>query len=328
MFKRFFIIILVSFASACGSAQSENEAIITDSDVSISKEELVRAIELLPSNIKKATLDDETIRQDIIRQMLVNKKISEEAKKIDPVSNPELYWKKYFKIQKALNELILKDYQQYMKIPDLTALAKERYKVNKEEYAKIPEKRDSSHILFKCKPGACDRAKLKPKVEEIYNKLINGDNFEALVDQYSDDLNSKAKKGRVGTYYWGQSHIDFKYLEGLFSIKKVGEYSNIVESRFGFHIIRLDKITPKKYKPFEEVKAAIVESLTVKYKKLALQEYMKSFQVSPDAEFNDKAIKEIFADLRKKMSDSGKETPQLTDPMDQKANPKMAPLKH
>ncbi len=275
------------------------EAVMVDKGVDLSKKELTEALNFIPPYMTKNAIADEAARQGLVSQMLVNKKIADAALKVTEAENPEFYWKRIFFIQKALNELFLKDFEKSLDTPDMTELAEEKYLVNKKKFASVPEVRGSAHILFKCLPGGCDRKALRPKAEKVLADLKQGANFEEMVQKHSDDTNSKAKRGKVGDYYRGQAHVNDRYITGLFSIKKVGDISEIAESKFGFHIIRLDSIKEAFYKTFEEMKPEIVDALQKKYRKLSMQEYLKSFDISEDSKTNLELINTIFADKKK-----------------------------
>lgn len=283
----------------CTSYASADDVVLSDAGVEITLNELGRAIDYFPRTMKARTFEDESARKDIAIQMLINKRIAEAARKVTEAENPEFYWKKVFYIQKALNELYLKDYEKTLETPDMTKLAQEKYIVNKDTYAKVAEKRGSSHILFKCLPGGCDREALRPTVKKVLLELINGANFEEMVKEYSEDYSSKARAGEVKDYYLGQAHVSQKYLEGLFAIEAINGYSDIIESKYGFHIIKLNKIIERSYKTFDEIKPILVEALKKKYRALSMKSYLKTFELSEESNINIKLMNDIFNKKKK-----------------------------
>lgn len=276
------------------------DAVIGDKGTELSKKELAQALNFIPENMTKDGIADESARLQIVRDILVNKKIAEAASKITEEENPRFYWKRFFYIQKALNDFTINNYKDTIPVPDVTALAREQYKVNRDRFAKVPEIRGSSHILFKCMVG-CDRKALRPKVEKVFAELKEGADFEEMVQKHSEDLNSKAKKGKVGNYYLGQPHVNDRYTTSLFNIEKIGDISEITESRFGFHIIRLDSIKESFIKPFEEIEKELTEKIVNQYQKLAVAEYLKSFELSDDTKIDTDLINSIFAEKKKQM---------------------------
>jgi len=94
------------------------------------------------------------------------------------------------------------------------------------------------------------------KAQEIRAKLLKGMKFEDLAKQYSEDPVSGPHGGESGTIARGQ--ID-KTLEADAFGLKVGEFSEVVGSIYGFHILR---ITEKKVLSFEELKDQLRQKLT------------------------------------------------------------------
>ncbi|WP_374076559.1 peptidylprolyl isomerase [Bdellovibrio bacteriovorus] len=105
-------------------------------------------------------------------------------------------------------------------------------------YAKNPELR-TSHILIEFKPGAtaAQIAEAKKRATEIFEEVKKSKRpFEELVKLYSDDALSKQAGGDIG---W-QSRVTLVpgYYDAIVNMK-VGEIKGLIESQFGFHIIKL-----------------------------------------------------------------------------------------
>ena len=89
--------------------------------------------------------------------------------------------------------------------------------------------------------------------------------------------------------------MDGYYLEGVFEIENVGDYSDLVSTKFGIHIIRLDGVKEEHFKPYEEVKGEIEQALVQDYQRLAVKEYRSRFNMSEDVLINKQVIDEILA---------------------------------
>jgi peptidyl-prolyl cis-trans isomerase C/peptidyl-prolyl cis-trans isomerase D len=105
-------------------------------------------------------------------------------------------------------------------------------------YAKNPELR-TSHILIEYKPGATPQqiAEAKKRAEEIMSEVRSSKRpFEELVKLYSDDALSKQAGGDIG---W-QSRVTLvpNYYETVQAMK-VGEVRGLIETQFGFHVVKL-----------------------------------------------------------------------------------------
>ncbi len=132
---------------------------------------------------------------------------------------------------------------------------KEYYEKNKEEY-KEPEGRRVKHILIYVSKDADNATKEEAfkKANEIREKLLKGANFAELAKMYSDDTGSKEKGGDLGIIRKGQTIPEFE--KEIFKLKQ-GEISTPIESPFGYHIVKVEKIIPERIPPFEEVKDVV-----------------------------------------------------------------------
>ena len=81
----------------------------------------------------------------------------------------------------------------------------------------------------------------------------------------------------------------------MFKIEEMGAYSEIVDSQFGIHIIRLDDIKPKRYRPYSEVSPRIAADIVNEVRRLANQEIRARFSLSDEAFIDGDEMESIFA---------------------------------
>ncbi len=130
------------------------------------------------------------------------------------------------------------------------------YEQNKAAYGQ-PEERRASHILLTAGEGgsASDKAGARRKAEELLAQLRrNPGDFAKLAREFSKDPGSAAKGGDLG--FFGRNMMVKPFEDAAFKLKP-GEISDIVETDFGFHIIRVDEVKPATYKSFEVVRGDI-----------------------------------------------------------------------
>jgi peptidyl-prolyl cis-trans isomerase C len=129
-------------------------------------------------------------------------------------------------------------------------------------YFKRPEQIKASHILLKTEPADNEKTKAdkKAKLEVINARLKKGEDFATLAKDNSD-CPSKTQGGDLG--YFGRGQMAKPFEDAAFALK-VGELSPIVETQFGYHIIKLAEKKPASTVPFDEVKEKIKEQLTRK----------------------------------------------------------------
>jgi peptidyl-prolyl cis-trans isomerase SurA len=90
------------------------------------------------------------------------------------------------------------------------------------------------------------------RIKEIYKKLQQGETFEALAKQFSDDKSSSSKGGVLSPFTGGQLGSQ-EFEDVAFNLQKKGEVSQPFKTDFGWHIVKL--IGKKSTQPYEEVKA-------------------------------------------------------------------------
>ncbi len=127
--------------------------------------------------------------------------------------------------------------------------AKDWYEGHKERYQQ-PEERRASHILLSGK-GDAEKAKAEAVLEEVRKTPAR---FAELAKQHSQDPGSAGNGGDLG--FFGRGMMVKPFEESVFGMQE-GEISGIVQSEFGFHIIKLTGIKPLKQRPFADVRAEI-----------------------------------------------------------------------
>lgn len=128
-------------------------------------------------------------------------------------------------------------------------------KVN-DRRARLP-KLSVSHIMISDKKGA-RTFDPQERIKEIAAMIKQGESFESLAKQYSDDKNSAEKEGKLNPFAKGELRSP-EFEEAAYKLKTPGEISGPVKSEFGWHLIRLDEILPME--TFEQQKPEIEKKL-------------------------------------------------------------------
>ncbi len=129
------------------------------------------------------------------------------------------------------------------------------YDSHKDRYQQAEERR-ASHILL---TGDGDKAKAKARAEQVLKEVEkNPARFAELARQYSQDPGSAEKDGDLGFFARGMMVKPFE--DAAFALRE-NEISRIVESDFGYHIIRLTGIKAGKLRALSEVRSEIEDEL-------------------------------------------------------------------
>ena len=149
----------------------------------------------------------------------------------------------------AIRQLI--DTQVIDKIQVSEADTKAYYDENQNLF-KRPEQVKASHILIKLESDATDLQKAQARIEiaKIHQKLKDGQDFAALAKQYSQDSSSE-NGGDLG--YFGRGQMVKPFEEAAFALEP-GQVSEIVETRFGYHLIKVVDKRPEGIMAYTEVK--------------------------------------------------------------------------
>jgi peptidyl-prolyl cis-trans isomerase D len=147
---------------------------------------------------------------------------------------------------------------------------KSYYEQNKARYG-TEEQRRASHILIASEGS--DKAGARKKAEEILAKVkANPNDFAKFARENSKDPGSAAQGGDLG--FFGRGMMVKTFEETAYRLN-AGEISDVVETDFGFHIIRVTEIKPAQARPFAEVRADIE-------RELKNQQAQKSFTEAAD----------------------------------------------
>jgi len=136
----------------------------------------------------------------------------------------------------------------------------EYYALHKEDKFTEPEQVRARHILIKvaADAGADAKAAARKKAEELLAKVKAGADFAALAKESSEDPGSAAKGGDLGLFLRGRMTPAFE--EAAFALQ-AGGVSDVVETPFGFHVIKVEEHRPGGVKPLEAVHDEIADSL-------------------------------------------------------------------
>lgn len=110
---------------------------------------------------------------------------------------------------------------------------------NRDSLPEMPEQFKFSHILIYSRVSEERKTEARKKLEAIRQRILDGEDFAELANKYSQDPGSAAKGGYLGDFKRDTMVTEFD--NAAFSLD-VGEISDIVETRFGYHIIKVENI--------------------------------------------------------------------------------------
>ena len=221
------------------------------------------------------------ILENLINRELLYQESQKSGSKIDEAAVNEEFesWKKRFPDEATLKNIMTKmnltedevksQFRQQMTVKQFLDKKFTQITVSDEETKalydsrpddfKEPEQVKASHILLKTDPKADDakKAEARKKMEDVREKLKKGEDFAALAKEISE-CPSSAKGGNLG--YFGRGQMVKPFEDTAFALK-VGEVSDIVETRFGYHLIKTAEKKAEKIVAYKDVKDRLEEYL-------------------------------------------------------------------
>lgn len=152
----------------------------------------------------------------------------------------------------------------------------------------------AKHILVKNQESignmvdAIPGANSTTKINKIQKEIIAGADFDSLAREYSDDPGSGANGGDLGLFERRQMVQPFD--EAVFKLK-VGEVSDVVKTRFGFHLIKLVEV--QEFPSYEDE----IQSIREMYKKSRYQYDFDSYITALENEYKYNLNKELLSKL-------------------------------
>jgi peptidyl-prolyl cis-trans isomerase C len=156
------------------------------------------------------------------------------------------------------------------------AEAKKFYDENVEKYFKKSDRVKASHILIGVDRKATPEEKrsAREKAEAILRRVQAGEDFAAIARKEST-CESAARGGDLGIFGKGQMTPPFE--KAAFALKP-GEVSSVVETMYGYHIIKVAEKIGASTEPFEQVMSKIVDFLKEEKVKKAVSAYVEELR--------------------------------------------------
>lgn len=212
--------------------------------------------------------------EEALKNLIDHHLVAQEAKRLNLDKEPDYlqgldYYKKYLATRAFWQE-------EFKKI-DITDEEIEKY---------FQEKNTRRHVrqIF---------TKERNKAEEALKRLKNGEAFAKVAQELSEGPYA-AKGGDLGFMHTGQMVEEWE--TAALSLKP-GDFSDIVETRAGFHIIELEDIKLPDMEAFEKQKPGIKKSLLKNRRKAVEKEQNDKLRAEAKININEKLLKEINEDI-------------------------------
>jgi peptidyl-prolyl cis-trans isomerase D len=173
----------------------------------------------------------------------------------------------------------------------------EFYQLHQDDYLE-PKKVHARHILFRIseKAKTAEIQEILDRAKKVLDLARKGDNFAELARKYSDD-STAPNGGDLG--YFKSGDMVKPFADSAFSLNK-GEISDLVRTRFGVHIIKVEDIKEEAVKPLAAVKESVRQSLKEeRSREIALQRADSFIDLSRALDDLQKAAAEAGLEVKK-----------------------------
>lgn len=164
---------------------------------------------------------------------------------------------------------------------EVTDAELEQYYDDNEFRLTLPEQVRVRHILITWKPMGKpdDRAFIREQMVPVLDRARAGEDFAALAREFSDDYATRGAGGDTGLFRRGEMAPAFE--EAAFALK-LGEISDVVETPFGVHIIKLEERQESRLLPLVEISDQLREHIAAEQAEAAVQTEIERLRAASD----------------------------------------------
>ncbi|GAB4181797.1 MAG: peptidylprolyl isomerase [Wenzhouxiangellaceae bacterium] len=268
---RNFILIFVFFLSAAGSASADDSAwLVKKNGVVVTLEDYEEFLLTMPEQNRVPFMLSAERFSNALDDLLLQKQLYEMADVELMLNQPEVN----ARISSARKKIIVAAWLDHIAAKEIGGEFEQRayeiYLANSEDYM-TSETLDVAHILISVQHRSSDEA--RKLIEQVSDKVKKNEmTFEDAAMQFSDDKGTNQRGGVLNNVARGQMVKPFE--EAAFALSEVGQVSSIVETRFGFHLIKLLGRREPEPIPFDAVKRDLVEKVKSELQQAAKQRYV------------------------------------------------------
>lgn len=261
-----------------GAVQTSNDVVAKQGNATVTLEDIDAFAARIPAGQRAGFFNSPTRIEGVITNMLLQKQMADEARKSGLDRDPLVARQLALAADEALSKARMQQFKDTIKLPDFDQLAHEDYIAHKEKYIKRGQI-VVKHVLVSTKTRSEDDAR---KLAETIEKEAKAqpDQFDALVDKYSDDPGKETNHGEMADAGDSSKYVP-EFAAASSALKKVGDISPPVKSTFGFHVVKLTERTTDAARSFAEVKPEIVSRLRNEYIDKQVRTYSDTLRNQP-----------------------------------------------
>ena len=249
-----------------------------DFDAEISRIPESERFEFLLSRVRIAGLLENLLINRVLAQEAIEQKLDQNQIVKDEILNQTEKVLAKYRAQQLLKET---------KVKDFTAAAREAYLVDPKKSIR-PARYKPWQILVSLQGR--DKATARKRAEQARERVLRGGDLEEIAKEFSDDTNSKKTGGVLDLTEL--TEFEPSFAEALKKMKP-GEVSEVIETRYGFHVIYLMELLPEKKLSYELMKSDLMEEARIAYLKSNFDNHLNRIRLDPALTVNVDALEVI-----------------------------------
>jgi peptidyl-prolyl cis-trans isomerase C len=254
-------------------AEETNPILGKAGDFVLREADLDRILASQPPAIQKRFQEDPQQRTGLVKEILTKKIIVAKAKKDQFDKKPEIKEQ----LSYVFDNFISQEYLAKVVIAGVTVPEEQlnKYYQEHEKDFQLPEQVKVRHILIATlkEDKTEEKEKARTRVEAILQRLNKGEDFAKLAGEFSEDQNSATKGGELAPITLGKTNSE-EFEKAAFALK-TGQISGIVNTPYGFHVIKMDEHQEKRTATFGETREFIYNKLKAELEQKKAQEFVE-----------------------------------------------------
>jgi parvulin-like peptidyl-prolyl isomerase len=256
---------------------------------------------MIPEKDRAGFFDSPKRIESVVTSLLLKKQLAAAARAEKLDKDPAVQRQIQLAIDDTLAGAQLNHYRSTLKLPDFEVLAKEYYAAHQDEFL---DKGDIvvEHVLISNKERT--EAEASAKIGEIEAMAkAHPDQFESLVEKYSEDPSKERNHGRIEKA--GSGKMVRPFAAAANALQTPGEISPIVKTEYGFHVLKLVERKPDTQKSFADVHNELISKMRANFIDTQMNQYSGDFRGNPL-----QASPDLVASLRTRYMPAGAKSPE------------------
>lgn len=235
----------------------------------------------IPEDQRFGYMDSPKRIEETIRNLLLARQLADVARGRNIQDTPEFKQRMKLVEDRLLAAELVERMKTEVHIGNIEQIAKENYAANPSSFRE-PDSYDLQHILISA--SSRPTADARSLAIEIRGRVQKGEDFATLAQKYSDDPGTRERGGELKGIN-STMKLEPNFMEAIQAMTKDGQLADVVQTRLGYHIIRLTHRTAGRQKSFAEVQSQIIERLKAERVSAAIKDYTDNLRsVALDAD--------------------------------------------